>query len=231
MTWRIEAPRMVQMERRLAQTIRGRGAVAEAVIRESGRSRRRLERTARRNAATFLSRRSGGLVNSLRAVVERGRGNRAPSIVIQVRGEGARYAAIQEYGTRPREGDSPFPTIRPRRAKALAHPVGRKVLTGRGSHRYRSPRNYPGRLRFIRFRSSSGVVIGGLYDERDLERHRRRKRPGLPDPQYLLRTETQLRGRRFARRAMEEELPRFTADMSKAMRAVIFGRAPAGAGV
>lgn len=73
------------------------------------------------------------------------------------RGPALKYAAVQEYGA----------TILPVRAKYLAMPVG-EALTPAGVARWKSPRDFPGRLVFIPFRNS-GVAVGALYDAASLK--------------------------------------------------------------
>jgi hypothetical protein len=74
------------------------------------------------------------------------------------------YAGVQEYGTTKYNPESPYPTIRPVKGKALAIPVGHAldamgvpVVPG-------GPRAWPDPLNFVPFASKSGL-IGGLYDE------------------------------------------------------------------
>lgn len=115
-----------------------------------------------------LKRRSGALARSLigRAVYD-SRG--LPGLRVGTfRGPADRYAAVLEHGTRGLNPESPFPTIVPVRARYLAMPVD-DALTPAGVARWRSPRDFPGRLVFIPFRKS-GIAVGALYDARSLRR-------------------------------------------------------------
>jgi len=117
-------------------------------------------------------RRTGSLARSIegRALQIEG----APAIQVGVlRGPAVRYAGIQEFGTKPFNPDSPFPTIKPRNAKALAQPVG-EALTSAGVARYPSPRAFPEPLKFIRFGRPRGrnKVIGILVKEVEYQRAR-----------------------------------------------------------
>lgn len=118
-----------------------------------------------------LRRRTGALARSIvgRGVYVDG----IPAIRCGIfRGPSLRYAGPQEYGTKDISPGSPYPVIKPVKAKALAFPPeGSPVLTPAGVPRIRSPREYKQRfgaeLRFVPFRNSR-IAIGALYDERDL---------------------------------------------------------------
>ena len=81
-----------------------------------------------------------------------------------VRGPALDYAAVQELGTKGKNPASPIPDIVPRRAKALAIPVG-PALTPAGVERYDGPRNYPEPLSFRPSRKAN--VVGVLVTEGD----------------------------------------------------------------
>jgi hypothetical protein len=116
-----------------------------------------------------------------------------------------------EYGT----------TIRPVKAKALAQPFGKRALTRAGVSRYDSPRSYPGVLKFIPYQKAKrkkSPVIGGLYDEDDLDR--------LADsgdafdlfdiePVFLLRTHTVLKERAPLEKGMESRLSTIGTEFSE----------------
>lgn len=111
-----------------------------------------------------LKRRSGQLARSTEGRVQRFGG--LPAIRIGVfRGPALAYARVQEYGTVGKGGT--LPTITPKRAKALAIPVG-PALTPTGQSRFRGPTHTPVDLKFVPFRSS-GVAVGGLFEEQSLE--------------------------------------------------------------
>lgn len=184
--------------------------------------RRRLEReakgaanTARQLASTRLRQRSGRLARSIDSRVRISR--RKASLEIGVfKGAARRYAAIQDQGTRGRGGS--FPTIVPKRAKALAIPVG-AALRSDGSAKYRGPRTDRVPMSAIYFKNPSNPnVIGALYSTRALRDHRRAKKPGLPPARWLLVRKTDLRPRRFltdaGNRAFERLIPKVQADLA-----------------
>lgn len=115
-----------------------------------------------------VHRRTGNLARSVtgRAVREKGMIGFRVGIF---RGPALRYAGVIEYGTRGYNSRSPYPTIKPKKAKALAMPVN-DALTPAGVARYLSPRDYArakGELTFIPFQRGSGA-IGALYTEKEL---------------------------------------------------------------
>lgn len=105
-----------------------------------------------------LKRRSGNLARSIT-----GRGELVggvPALRIGVfRGPALKYAGVQEYGTKGKNPDSPYPTIVPKRAKALAIPTG-PALTAAGNARVDSPRQWPEELFFVPMRR--GRLVGLL---------------------------------------------------------------------
>jgi len=167
--------------------------------------------------AGFLSggdRRSGNLA---RAVVGRGVRDETglPSMRIGVfKGPAQDYAGVQEHGTKGKEPDSPIPTIKPRKAKALAFPVPKGgAVTRAGVARFDGPRDFPKPLRFVPF-TSSGIAIGGLYDKASLEREQKRARRqdrhvSLRNVKlvYLLLTQVDLHGKHYLRDGLEAALP------------------------
>jgi hypothetical protein len=118
------------------------------------------------------ARRSGNLARSIegRSVLFNG----APGLQVGIfRGPALKYAAIQELGTKKYNPDSPFDSIRPVRAKSLAVPVSKLVLTPAGVPRYGSPRQFPEKLVALRFKSPKNPnVIGRLVLENELRRAR-----------------------------------------------------------
>jgi hypothetical protein len=107
-----------------------------------------------------LARRTGTLARSVTGQATLFQG--LPAMRIGVfRGPALKYANIQDVGG----------TIKPRKAKALAIPVG-PALTPAGVERFGGPRKFPGELRFIPFRSS-GVAVGGLFEVKSLEKEKK----------------------------------------------------------
>ncbi len=123
--------------------------------------------------------RTGALARSIAGVADEVDGQPAIRVGILKQGGAAVYAGVQELGTKGKEPDSPYPTIRPKRGKALAIPVG-PALTNAGVARENngqpvSPRNYPRPLRFIPV--NRGRTVGVLVDTNTKaasERNRRR---------------------------------------------------------
>lgn len=102
----------------------------------------------------LLKRRTGSLARSVIGRAEMIEG--VPAIRVGIfRGPATAYAGALEHGA----------TIRPKRARALAIPQ-KAALTPAGVDRWGGPRGYPGRLRFIPFRSS-GIAVGRLVDENE----------------------------------------------------------------
>lgn len=113
-----------------------------------------------RDGSAGLDTRTGLLGKSIVGRFETYEG--APSMRVGVlQGPALRYAGVQEYGTQGKNPQSPYPTIRPKRAKALAVPVG-PALTEAGVARFLTPRDYPGELVFAK--SSKANVVGYLID-------------------------------------------------------------------
>ncbi|MEE8164383.1 MAG: hypothetical protein V3T64_02335 [Myxococcota bacterium] len=180
-----------------------------------------------------LARRTGELARSIVGKAERFEGG-LPGIRVGVfRGPALVYAGVQEFGTRGLEPDSPFDTIRPVKAKALAFPPeGSPALTGAGVNRFPSPLDFPEKLRFIPFRK--GVVVGGLFREADLrgtgadtDRDSFAERPSLANLQavYLLITQLDLPAREYLKRGAQEFLPQIASDLAEFLAKTIRGRA------
>lgn len=159
-----------------------------------------------------LKRRTGSLARSIIGVA-----NRPPEIpgfrVGIFKGPALAYAGAQEYGTKGADPASPIPTIRPKKAKALAVPApGGPALTPAGVHRYDSPRQFPRALRFVPFRQS-GIAVGGLYEKQSLldeqAAARRGSRPvSLRNAKlvYFLLSKIDLKPRRYLHDGLEDNL-------------------------
>jgi len=96
-----------------------------------------------------IKRRTGNLA---RSIIGRGEliGGLPAMRVGVFRGPALRYAGVLEYGTRGLNPESPYPTIVPKRARALAVPVeGGPALTPAGVERFGGPRNFPQPLHFV----------------------------------------------------------------------------------
>lgn len=99
----------------------------------------------------------------------------APAMRVGVfSGPSLRYAGVQEHGTKGKNPLSPYPTIRPKRGKALAIPVG-PALNASGVPRFVSARQYRSprggkigadSLRFVPINRGRllGVLIDPSYD-------------------------------------------------------------------
>lgn len=174
-----------------------------------------------------LARRSGALARSIVGKAERFDG--IPGMRVGVfRGPALIYAGIQEFGTKGLEGDSPFDTIKPTKAKALAFPPeGSPALTGAGVNRFASPRDFPESLRFIPFRK--GVVVGGLFEEARLKLEQSRLAPGetidLSKLQvvYLLISQLDLPAREYLKRGMLDFLPQVASDLATFLAGIVGG--------
>lgn len=186
---------------------------------------RQASRGATRIADTQLSgqvlkTRSGNLK---RSVVGRGlRVNAVPAMRVGIlRGPALRYAGVQEYGTQGKNPSSPYPTIRPKRAKALAIPLDEgPAVYPSGVARYDSPRDFPGGLHFIPFRR--GVAVGALYPESEIQRLHSGGLT-LRDIQaaYLLVTKVDIKPHFFLRKGFEKFLPEVAKELGKYLKAVI----------
>jgi len=117
-----------------------------------------------------LARRTGQLARSIAGAALRVDG--VPAMRVGVfRGPALKYAGVQEFGTKGKNPDSPYPTIRPRSARALAIPQAPEAVTPAGVDRFGGPRGFPGELHFVPFRDSgvSQGAIGGLYSDREYD--------------------------------------------------------------
>ena len=142
-----------------------------------------------------LHRRTGQLARSVLGVGTRVGGVPAIRIGIVRQYGAARYAGIQEYGTKGINPDSPYNTIKPKKAKSLAIPVG-KATTRAGVSRYGSPRNYPGELHFRPKKRSNPNPhsIGGLFNEQG-------------DLLYWLMSQVDIKPKWYLRDGLTENLP------------------------
>lgn len=105
---------------------------------------------------------AAGLISRLVAQTLRQRGNLARSIIgrgeridqvpaVRVgvfEGPSLQYAGVQEYGTKGKNPESPYPTIKPKRAKALAVPID-SSLTASGVPKFDSVRDDKRDLKYI----------------------------------------------------------------------------------
>lgn len=120
-----------------------------------------VRRTQLRNQT--LRRRSGDLSKAVEGRTERVDGNPAMSVGV-FEGPALVYAGVQEEGTRGKNPESPYPTIRPVNGKALAMPVGKALNTMGLPICPGGPRAWPRPLHFVRFKGGRGA-IGGLFDD------------------------------------------------------------------
>lgn len=173
-----------------------------------------------------LHRRTGALAQS---VIGRGvRVGRTPGFRVGVlRGPALRYAGVQEYGTKGENPDSPYATIVPKRAKALAFPPeGSPVLTKAGVARIQSPRDYEAqfgrKLVFVPFRR--GIAIGGLYDERDLASLGKNGSLSDISAAYILLRRLDLKPKRFLYEGVTEFLPTVVKELGVLLGSMIAGK-------
>lgn len=170
-----------------------------------------------------IKRRTGSLARSVTGVATRVGG--APAMKVGVlRGPAVKYAHTLEEGTVGKGGT--LPTIVPKRAKALAMPVG-DTLTPAGVDRFGGPRRYPSALKFVPF-TRSGIAIGGLYDAEKLKAAQRRARRtgaefSLKDvgAVYLLLRKLDIKPYKFLSKGFTEYLPRLAAAIGEALKKMI----------
>lgn len=158
------------------------------------------EAQARENATSSPKVRSGHLRRSISSETTL----EASRVVLTLRaGEGAteRYASAQEYGA----------TVRPRRGKFLAIPVGR-ALTGAGVPRYPSPRAVPG-LRFVPIRGGSmGLLVKDVG-----------KRNARSDTYFILLRSVRVPATRYIGRALDSIRPVAADRLADSLRVVLEG--------
>lgn len=185
-----------------------------------------------------LKRRTGNLARSVVGVTEVVRGMPAMRVGI-MSGPALRYAGPLEYGTKGKNPESPYDTIRPKNARALAIPRG-PALTAAGVDRRNGPRGYPqGMLTFIPFRGS-GVAVGGLFLTSSLTRQggqRRNTETGQFEPgfkrvrvplrqaimYYLLVKKVDLEPRWYLRDGFTSYLPELTPELTRYLRDYVVG--------
>lgn len=158
-----------------------------------------------------LRRRSGNLARSIVGRSLRAAGVPAMRIGV-LRGPALRYAGVQEYGTKKYNPDSPYDTIRPKHAKALAIPQ-EPALTGVGIDRFGGPRGVPFSLTFIPFRGT-GVAVGGLFDPATLPA----KGSGLSlrtaKMYYLLVSKVDIKPKWYLKDGFDAWLPEFVEELT-----------------
>ena len=149
-----------------------------------------------------IRRRTGNLARSVEAVYEMSSG--LPRLRVGVfRSPAVKYARILEYG-----GD-----ILPKRAKALAFPVGNRAVTPAGVSKFDSPRNYPGTLSYIPIRNPKGNAVALLVDSRDLQMK-------TMSATYLLLRKVSIKPRPFLRPGVMAYLPTLTREISVEIRRI-----------
>lgn len=157
-----------------------------------------------------IKRRTGNLARSIVGFgnVEGGR----PGFEVGVlRGPALAYAGVQELGTKGKNPASPYPTIVPKRGKALAIPVG-PALTPAGVARYLGPRSYPTPLHFEPI--LRGKVIGRLVTEHD-------------ETAYLLLRSVDIAPKHYLQTGVEKALPQLVLDLETFLVRLVDGGLPA----
>jgi len=154
-----------------------------------------LESDAKGNATESMNHPTGNLRRSIiGAAVDTPRG-----LAVQLRaggrhnGEDVVYARLQELGGK----------IRPVRRKWLAIPTD-EVKTPAGVARYPSPRNYPGKL-FFRQKRAGLAMLMELVD-------------GKPVTRWWLRKETNIKPKRYLKRAVDKNAPKVPTLLADALR-------------
>ena len=154
-----------------------------------------------------LNRRTGTLARSILGRSELVKG--VPGMRIGVfRGPALAYAGIHEEGG----------TIVPKKAKALAIPMG-PSLTAAGVEKFGGPREYPGALKFVPFRSS-GVAIGGLFDAASMGPN------GLDGAilVYLLVTKVRIKAKHYLRDGVREYIDQqLIGELNEYLKSLIAG--------
>jgi len=167
-----------------------------------------------------LGRRSGSLA---RAIV--GRSLMAASVPAMrigiLRGPALRYAGVQEYGTRGKNPSSPYDTIRPKNAKALAIPQ-EPALTPVGLDRFGGPRGVPFDLTFIPFKGT-GVAVGGLFDPRTLPQRGSGLTLRSAKMYYLLVGEIDIEPKWYLKDGFDAWMPELVEELADWLRDYAFG--------
>lgn len=180
-----------------------------------------------------LHRRDGTLARSIVGVGVTYEG--APAFRIGVlSGPALKYAGVQEYGTKGKNPASPYDTIRPRRAKALAMP-GPDALTpaGRLKEAFGGGPRARDDLKFVPFRRST-VAIGALFTRAELARVR--DSTGETDfraakAAYILLRQTDLPAHHYLRRPTLGEVPHIAARLADALANMLVGPRPNGGAI
>jgi len=151
-------------------------------------------------AGQFIATRTGNLRRSIVGRAEQTRFG--PAIRVGVfSGPALPYAGVQEFGTRGYNAASPYPTIKPKTAKALAIPTDRaKTAAGVARTAGFGPRQFTGgELVFIPFRK--GKLVGGLFLKEEIKNGVR------GGAMFLLATEVDLPERAYLKLGFEGYLP------------------------
>lgn len=177
----------------------------------------------------IVRRRTGTLERAIVGSAERV--GRLPGMRVGVlKGPALKYAGVQEYGTKGKNPTSPYDTIKPRKAKALAIPAeGGKALTAAGVDRFGGPRGYPGELKAVPF-TDSGIAVGALYDMKAHDRlEERHGEVDLGDlqPVYLLLKKVDIEPKWYLRDGFMERLPLVSRALSRGLKAHIEGEGKA----
>jgi len=151
-----------------------------------------------------LNRNTGNLA---RSIIGRGiRVGGVPAVQVGVlRGPALAYAGPQEEGTKGKNPDSPYPTIRPKTGKALAIPVSPRAKRSAG------PRTFPDKLTFIPYPGGE-QIIGGLYTERELKKGKFSLRDARVS--FLLAKYVDLKPSYYLRDGFAAALPKLTEDLA-----------------
>lgn len=171
-----------------------------------------------------LKRRTGTLARSI--VGQSVRTGGIPGFRVGIfKGPALRYAAVQEFGTKGKDPSSPIPTIKPKKAKALAvpNPDG-PAVTRAGVSRFDGPRQFPQELRFIPFRDSR-IAVGGLYLQSSILQERQAaqqegRKVNLRNVKlvYFLLKKVDITPQHYLRDGMEENLLEVANDLVKFLR-------------
>ncbi len=166
-------------------------------------------------AGEFLATRTGNLRRSIVGRAEQTR--LGPAMRIGVfKGPALAYAGVQEFGTQGRNSASPYPTIKPKRAKALAIPTDRvKTRAGVARGAGFGPRQFAGELVFIPFRK--GNIVGGLFLKEEV---REGVRSGA---MFLLATEVDLPERAYLKKGFARFMPKLVGRLGDALARWVAG--------
>jgi hypothetical protein len=171
----------------------------------------------------LVNRRSGELARSIIGKAEIIGG--LPSIRVGIfRGPALRYAGVQEYGTKGKNPESPYDTIRPKNAKALAIPLD-PVLTPAGVPKISGPRAYKEAfgvdLRFVPFRNS-GIAIGALYPANKF------KKNGdffaNAKAAYLLLRQADIEPKHYMKKTLTKYLPTIARELAALLKDLLNGK-------